>query len=221
MDKGSCEILCDLYLIASKFAFRLVKQEEIGKTLGLSQQSVSRILKDLESSGLIQRDITKEGEIIRLTQDGENRLASMLGEITKLIARNRIITLRGRVVSGKGEGSFFVSLPYYKEAFLKYLGFESYPGTLNLVLYDRQSIENRTLLDISKGIEIPEYREPDRILGSVKAFPASINGLSPAAVVLPSRTVHPRSIIEVISPYKLREKLGLKDGDEAEVEVLL
>lgn len=221
MDRGTCEALCNLYLLTSKFAYKLVKQEEIAKSLGVSQQTVSRILKELEASGLIRRNISKEGEVIELTQEGEAKLIGIIEEITKLITRNRVVVLRGRVVSGKGEGSFFVSLPYYREAFMKYLGFEVFPGTLNVVLYDRQSIENRVLLDISKGIEIPEHREPERILGSVKAFPATVNGVSPAAVVLPSRTVHPKSVIEIISPYKLREKIGLKDGDEVEVEVFL
>jgi len=112
-----------------------------------------------------------------------------------------------------------VSLPYYRESFVKYLGFEPYPGTLNAVIYDRASMENRVLLDMYKGIEIPEKREPDRILGSVKAFPASVGGISPSALVIPSRSVHPKSVIELISPIKLRDALNLKDGDEIEVEV--
>ncbi|MEM0373170.1 MAG: DUF120 domain-containing protein, partial [Sulfolobales archaeon] len=52
-------------------------------------------------------------------------------------------------------------------------------------------------------------------------YPASINGVTPAAVVIPLRTTHPKSIIEVISPYKLREKLNLEDGSEVMIEVYL
>jgi len=101
------------------------------------------------------------------------------------------------------------------------LGFEPYEGTLNLVIYDRISLENRLILDIVRGVLIPEYKEPNRVLGSVKAFPSSVNSLFPAAIVIPSRTTHPKSVIEVISPYYLREKLNLKDGDEISVEVYL
>lgn len=38
----------------------------------------------------------------------------------------------GRVFSGVGEGSFYVSL--YSKKFLEKLGFRPYPGTLNLRL---------------------------------------------------------------------------------------
>jgi riboflavin kinase len=219
MERSKCEALCDLYLYASKFAYKVVKQEEIAKALGVSQQTVSRVLKELETSGWITRNTSKEGEIVRLTPLGEQKLLEIVEEISKLVSISRKLQMKARVVSGKGEGSFFVSLTYYKESFLKYLGFDPYPGTLNAIIYDRVSLENRVLLDMYKGIEIPEKREPDRILGSVKAFPASVNDFSPAALVIPSRTVHPKSIIELISPVKLREKLNLNDGDEISVEV--
>ncbi len=35
------------------------------------------------------------------------------------------------------------------------------------------------------------------------------------------RTHHGPDVIEVISPYKLRDRLGLKDGDDIEVLVTL
>lgn len=45
--------------------------------------------------------------------------------------------IEGEVVSGLGEGRYFLSLPPYKEIFKKILGFEPYEGTLNLKL-DRE-----------------------------------------------------------------------------------
>jgi riboflavin kinase len=42
--------------------------------------------------------------------------------------------LFGRVVSGKGEGRYYMSLPPYKEKFKNILGFEPYEGTLNIKL---------------------------------------------------------------------------------------
>ncbi|BCU71127.1 hypothetical protein KN1_24240 [Stygiolobus caldivivus] len=193
----------------------------MAKLLGISQQTVSRKLKELEDNGIITRAISKEGETIRLTEEGERAFRECVENLEEILKISRIIKIRAKVTSGLGEGKFFLSLPYYSEAFKKFLGFQPYPGTLNAVIYDRNSMENRLLLDANKGIVIPEHREPDRVLGSVKAFPASVNSLSPSAIVIPTRTTHPKSVIEVISPYFLREKLNLKDGDEIVIEVFL
>ncbi|QIW24193.1 CTP-dependent riboflavin kinase [Sulfolobus sp. S-194] len=200
---------------------KLLTQAEISKESGLSQQTVSRKLKELEEEGIIQRIIVKEGEYIKLTDKGEEELKKCIEDILQLIMRTKILRIRGKVTAGLGEGRIFLSIPYYIDSFKKYLGFEPYAGTLNIVIYDRISLENRLILDLAKGIIIPEYKEPNRVLGSVKAFPSSINSISPAAIVIPARTTHPKSVIEVISPYYLREKLNLKDGDEVEIEVYL
>jgi len=95
-----------------------------------------------------------------------------------------------------------------------------YPGTLNVALESRY-LNDRLELDTTQGILIPRYADNLRTYGEVKAFLASINGLEPSALIIPFRTSHPKSIIEVISPYYLREKLSLKDGDKVEIEVLL
>jgi riboflavin kinase len=182
---------------------------------------VSRKLKELEDNGIIKRIISKEGETIRLTEEGERAFSQCVKDLEEILKISRIIKIKAKITSGLGEGRIFLSLPYYVESFKKFLGFEPYPGTLNAVIYDKNSMENRILLDASKGIVIPEHKEPNRVLGSVKAFPANVNSVSPAAIVIPARTTHPKSIIEVISPYFLREKLGLKDGDEIVIEVFL
>ena len=198
-----------------------VTQQLLAKEFNISQQSISRKLKELEEANLIIRISTKDGEIIRLTEKGENLLLTCLNEITEALAFQHEIRIKGKVTSGLGEGKIFLSLPYYENSFRKFLGFTPYPGTLNIVIYDRASFENRLLLDTSRCINIPEYRDENRVLGAVKAYPARINNVEPAAIVIPLRTTHPKSVIEVISPYYLREKLSLKDGDEVIVEALI
>jgi riboflavin kinase len=198
-----------------------ITQQILAKEFNISQQSVSRKLKELEDANLIIRIETKDGEIIRLTEKGENLLLNCLNEISSAIAFQHEIRIKGKVTSGLGEGKLFLSLPYYENSFKKFLGFTPYPGTLNIVIYDRISFENRLLLDTSRYINIPEYRDENKVLGAVKAFPARINDLEPAAIVIPLRTTHPKSVIEIISPYYLREKLSLKDGDEVVIEALI
>ncbi|BCU68491.1 hypothetical protein HS7_19280 [Sulfolobales archaeon HS-7] len=130
-----------------------------------------------------------------------------------------ILEISGKVVSGLGEGKIFLMQSYYLNAFKEKLGFGPYPGTLNVVIDDILSMQNRVELDMLRGIEIPEYREKERVLGSVKAFFAKINDEIDGAVVIPARTIHPKSVIEIISPYYLREKLSLKDGVRVKITV--
>nr|WP_054836279.1 DUF120 domain-containing protein [Metallosphaera hakonensis] len=173
----------------------------------------------MEEKDLIRRSLSKEGEIIRVTENGEKILEDCLSMMRTTIISSHILEIKGRATSGLGEGRIFLSLPYYMESFKKFLGFEPFPGTLNLTIYDRASLENRLILDVSKAITIPEHKEENRVLGAVRAFPASINDLKPAAVVFPLRSIHPKSVIEVISPFHLRKELNIKDGDEITIQV--
>lgn len=81
-------------------------------------------------------------------------------------------------------------------------------------------VKYRLYLDALPGIYIEGFSNGVRTYGGVKCFRAMIQGL-PGAVLLIERTHHGPDTIEVISPYKLRDKLGLKDGDEIEVLVTL
>ena len=78
----------------------------------------------------------------------------------------------------------------------------------------------RRRLDEEKGILIEGFSTEDRTFGEVKAFKCRVNGVE-GAIVIPKRTHYPSEILEIIAPVKLREKLGLKDGDIVEVEVLV
>ncbi|EZQ06795.1 riboflavin kinase [Candidatus Acidianus copahuensis] len=197
-----------------------ITQQLLAKELEMSQQSVSRKLKELEDKKLISRTISKEGEIIRLTDEGEIYLNSCLETIREAISFQHNIRILGKVTSGLGEGRIFLGMQYYMDSFKKFLGFSPYPGTLNVVIYDKISFENRLFLESGKSIMIPEHREENKVLGAVKAYPASINNVAPAAIVIPLRSIHPKSVIEIVSPYYIREKLGLKDGDEVEINAM-
>jgi len=59
-----------------------------------------------------------------------------------------------------------------------------------------------------------------RTYGAVKAFRARVRGVE-GAVVMPERTHHPTDVIEVVAPVKLRDVLGLRDGDRIEIEVFI
>ena len=54
--------------------------------------------------------------------------------------------LSGTVVSGRGEGRKYVELEWVKQQVKEKLGFDPYPGTLNLRL-DEENVKRRVLLE--------------------------------------------------------------------------
>jgi len=96
------------------------------------------------------------------------------------------------------------------------LGFNPYPGTLNLILSNKEA-EKRKKLKKYKGITII----PEKGYCKAKCFKAKIKELdeAEAALILPLVPNYPENLIEIISPLNLREKLNLKDGDRLEILV--
>ena len=98
------------------------------------------------------------------------------------------------------------------------LKFIPYPGTLNVEI---KNIEKNKIRILKKfdAILINEFETNNRTFGSVRCFHATINNIN-GAIVLPLRS-HYSNILEFISPYFLRNKLELKDGDEVKIIIHL
>ncbi|MEM3727822.1 MAG: DUF120 domain-containing protein [Candidatus Bathyarchaeia archaeon] len=124
--------------------------------------------------------------------------------------------MKGKIVSGSGEGSFFTALPWVKRQIKEKLGFVPYPGTLNLKLAG-EYVEGRKLLENVKAIEIL----PELGYCRGKCFRAYIGRDVACAVALPCVENYPKDVLEIVAPSNLREKLKLKDGDELEVWIAL
>lgn len=186
---------------------------EAAKRLCVTRQGLYKLLKQLRNEGYVA-----EGPLIKITQKGRDLLSSVLRDLLRYFNIASIILI-GRVISGLGEGAFYISLEGYRRAIEEKLGFTPFPGTLNIKL-DPQYLPYRRYLDGLPGIVIPGFTNGLRTYGGVKAFKAKINGVE-GAVVMPERTHHPTDVIEIIAPVKLRDALNLKDGDIVEVEILL
>ena len=65
------------------------------------------------------------------------------------------IGFEGTITSGLGKGAVFVSIDYYKDEIKKKLGFEAYPGTLNLMIDEKQT----NSLKIAKPIRIRGFKK--------------------------------------------------------------
>ncbi|MEM2023795.1 MAG: DUF120 domain-containing protein, partial [Candidatus Caldarchaeum sp.] len=100
-------------------------------------------------------------------------------------------------------------------------GFIPYPGTLNVSLLSKDSIENRLFLQRHANMEISGFRDEKRTYGSVKAVNVLINDTEPAVMVFPERTLYDSSVAELVAEVNLREKLGLKDGSLVKISATL
>jgi riboflavin kinase len=195
-----------------------VSSQTLADTLCTSPQTASRRLKALESQRLITRALNPDGQHITVTKAGEDQLRREYADYCRLFAgEGGHYTLSGVVVNGLGEGRYYMSLEPYKKQFLRHLGFEPYPGTLNLRLAGCD-IPTRKKIEALTWIPIEGFLAEGRTFGSVRCLPCRINDI-PCGIVVPGRSHYPEDIIEVIAAIGLRDALGVKENDRVSVEV--
>jgi riboflavin kinase len=199
-----------------------ISTEYLAGKLGVSQQTASRYLIELDNDGLIKRTITPEGCLIRITDAGIRELKKLHSTLRFLIEAEYppSITLEGIVFTGLGEGSYYITKERYTKQFIERLGFEPYPGTLNLKLTTDYDVKTRSELEAYPAVEIEGFKNENRTFGPVKCYPATIENKVKGAVILALRSHYDASVIEIISPVFLRKALKLKDGHKVKVEVL-
>lgn len=125
------------------------------------------------------------------------------------------IELLGRVFTGRCEGRKYVKLSWVKQQIMEKLGFDPYPGTLNLRL-DEKNIKRRGLLE--KDAKLRLCHSEGYCTGLL--FKASIDSVA-CGVVIPQVENYPDDVLEVVASVNLRQKLGLQDRDSVEVKVFL
>jgi riboflavin kinase len=196
--------------------------EEIGKELGLSQQTASRRLSELEANGWVTKERTLRGQAIRISKEGVEVLQSIYAELRNLFEGELAsINVEGIVFSGMRDGAYYVTREGYRKQFVEKLGFNPYPGTLNLKLRSNLDVQAKRILDAYPGIMIEGYEDGQRTYGPVKCFKTTIANKVEGAILLIRRTHHAENVLEIISPVYLREKLGLKDGDKVTIKIKL
>ncbi|MEM4280633.1 MAG: DUF120 domain-containing protein [Candidatus Caldarchaeum sp.] len=193
----------------------------LSKHFGTSQQSASRLLIILERDGLIERRVVGRTSYVKLTKKGVARLLDLYLSLKMVFERPVKIVMEGRVFSGYGEGTYYMSLPGYVKQMKEKFGFIPYPGTLNVSLLSKDSIENKLFLQKHADIEISGFRDEKRTYGLVKAIKVLVNDTQPAVMVFPERTLYDSSVAELVAEENLREKLGLKDGSLIKISATL
>ena len=185
---------------------------EVGRVLGVSQQTASRYLNELEEKGWISRE-RGDGKRIHITNQGLGILESMDATLTSFLAQEQVISLEWLVTSGLGEGAYYIR--QYQETLMEKLGFKPYPGTLNV------SVNRPPSLERLKGIRVIGFEREERSFGGLELYHACLHyegGEVDCFLIVPERT-HKRNHLEFVSDTNLRERFGLKDGDRVSVEL--
>ena len=125
------------------------------------------------------------------------------------------ININGVIVRGLGEGTFFMSMMHYKKEIKRKLGFDAYPGTLNL----RVSKKQLDLLRKNILIKINGFNSGNKTFGGADCYKARVKGVN-GSIIVPYLTRHNKNIIEFIAPVHIKTELKLKDGDKIQVELL-
>lgn len=198
-----------------------VSTQYLAEKTGISQQTASRQLIELDNLGWIKRSVSPEGCLIKLTEVGQVQLKDVYGKL-KIIVEAAIplsVTLEGVVFSGLGEGAYYIKQDGYRKQFIEKLGFDPYPGTLNVKLTADYDIKTRQELESYPAIEVEGFKDASRSFGPVKCYPALINNKAKGAWIFAFRTHYDASVMEIIAPQYLRNQLKIGDGQKVKVEV--
>lgn len=195
---------------------KIVNTSDIARELGISQQSVSRYLINLEAEGYIVRRRVARGEEITFTQKTFDELKDEVNTIKYILSSSNDIVVEGTLFTGLGEGSYYISREGYVSKIKEYLNFDPFPGTLNLRFTDDYATFS-TIINNLPGFEVEPFEQDGRKFGAIKLLKAQLFD-APVGIVLPERT-HYDKVLEVISPSNLRSKYGLKDGDKIKITI--
>lgn len=195
-----------------------LSSKELGKLVNVSQQSASQRILELIRDDFVARDLATRRQRMRLTAKGADVLRKEYADYERIFEIKETLTIAGAVMTGLGEGAFYMRQKGYKDQFRKKLWFEPYEGTLNLRISGPELAKLRIIQE-NPGIEISGFEAAGRTFGGAKCFLATLGHVD-CAVIMPIRTHH-ADVLEVISKHYLRNVVGLKDGDVVELMVTL
>ena len=124
------------------------------------------------------------------------------------------IIISGTIVKGLGEGAVFMSMPHYKQEIRTNLGFDAYPGTLNVKVAKQQFDSLKNYLPI----KINGYKKDGKTFGGAGCRKAKIKNIS-VAIIMPDINKH-EDIVEFIAPVHLKSELKLAEGDKIKIKLI-
>ena len=212
--------LAHLLSKGARYNFVQITTSSLGKSIKKSQQAASKHILELENGGFIDRLMTGRQLSIKITQKGYSELVklhSVLG--SSLDSFPSYIELSGSVISGLGEGAYYMSLKGYTRQFKVKIGYIPFPGTLNIKLNQLQTTQTIQQLDELDNIMIDPFSDGKRTYGWVKCFHATLNNSIKCELIRLERTHHDNSVIELISKNNLRKTGRLETGSKVTVKI--
>ena len=129
------------------------------------------------------------------------------------------VELEGTLVSGMGEGAYYMSLKGYTKQFKSKIGYIPFPGTLNVRLDKKIHQEAIKQFENLDGTMIESFSDGKRTYGWVKCFHAKINQSINCELIILERTHHDNSIIELISKLCIKKLGKLKNGSQVTITI--
>lgn len=215
-------LLSELLLCGAKNNFVDLTTNEIAKKIKRSQQLASKELLDLEFFGYIKRNKKSKKYSIKVTEKGYQQVYDLFLFLkTAVESFKHVIDFEGHIITGMGEGAYYMSLNGYKKQFKEKLGYEPYPGTLNIKLNSLLFIEAKKEMLKYPSIYIEGFSDQSRTFGWVKCYPAYINDSMNinSSILILERTHYDDSILEIIAPFSIKEQFSLKNGDYIKLKV--
>ncbi len=215
-------ILTLSYLLSkgAKHNYVTVTTSLLGKNIKKSQQAASKHLLELEQNQFIERIINGRNISVKITAKGFSEMVKLAAVLQKsLDSFPSHVELKGILVSGMGEGAYYMALKGYTKQFKSKIGYVPFPGTLNVRLDQKTHQEAIKQFETLDGIKIESFSDGKRTYGWVKCFPAKLNNSISCELILLERTHHDDSVIELISKTCLRKIGKLKDGSKISIKI--
>jgi riboflavin kinase len=217
--------MTELLLLGAKDRFVELTTTDLGKNIMKSQQAASKHLQELDAAGYIDRVRRGQKFRVKLTDKGYSAIERLFSTLKTAIESTppTTISFEGRVVSGMGEGAYYMSLGGYRKQFYEKLGYEPYPGTLNVKLVDKIFRDARREIGKYPSIFIDGFSDTKRTYGWAKCYLAHINdgAIRNAAVLVLERTHYDESMLEIIAPVSIKDTVGIHNGDKIKIKMLV
>ena len=125
------------------------------------------------------------------------------------------LKVHGKIQRGLGESGNFLGISWVNNQIQEKMRFSPWQGTLNIVLDD------------GEAQRILRAREAERIVAGEPGFcdaiifRGMINQKYECGVIIPLVPSYPENILEIVAPVRLKDALGVDDGDMVELELYL